>query len=568
MKKQFLFLLLCISMSIFSQNIINEKLIPFHDKLGKWGYFDADSDKIVIAAKYDFANLFENGVGLVGFKNTNSKTREDHNLSGYIRENGEEVLPINFTDRNDVKNIKGATILGLEEIYFENEISGILKLPEGIWLIEPRKHQEIKFYSRESYFVNDQYFYNDSKMYSAPKGCKIKYIDFKNHLFKINKGEKIQGTGFCTWEGKIIIKPKYLDVKYAPKTKTFVASKAFGLITSYTLGLTFLKSYLFDDNGTQLAQFDSKYFPFFKETDSIGTFEKGNGEMFYFELKTGNQVAKSYTEPIAKSYTEPIVRETVFQVFQDVNTKLFGSRDLTGKLIVDFKYKYSFYLDHGFAKVVLDSGEGVIDKNGDVIIPAVYKSISKQEVEEEFSKADLNFDYQKNTYFTAKKDEKYGLFDTKGKLIIPFEYGSISKVSSDKDFLKGWIQTSDLQRDKNGLINVYTNVIIPPIYSGFKIYDNFLIANKRVGSNYTYQLLGLDGKPISDIIYDEIKLNYDYFIVSKNKQEGIMNQKGEIIVPIKFNYIGAKSSNLILVKDNDMYYYINVKTGKEYKIKD
>ena len=61
-------------------------------------------------------------------------------------------------------------------------------------------------------------------------------------------------------------------------------------------------------------------------------------------------------------------------------------------------------------------------------------------------------------------------------------------------------------------------------------------------------------------------LKFDFFIVSKDKQEGIMNQKGEIIVPLKFNYIWAESSNLIRIWDNEKYYYINVKTGKEYKL--
>ena len=61
-------------------------------------------------------------------------------------------------------------------------------------------------------------------------------------------------------------------------------------------------------------------------------------------------------------------------------------------------------------------------------------------------------------------------------------------------------------------------------------------------------------------------LKFDYFIVSKNKQEGIMNQKGEIIVPLKFNYIWAESQNLIRIWDNERYFFINVKTGKEYKL--
>ncbi len=620
------FIILFTNMSLFSQIKVNEKLIPFHNKQGKWGYLDADTDKIVIPAKYDHASLFENGIATVHNKNPYSKTQYDQSLSGYIRENGEEVLSINFTGIYEVKNQLDSIFHDLKTITFENGTNGILKLPEGKWLVEPGKYEEVVFYNRNSYLADSKDFYIDSKMYSAPKDCKIETIDFENHFFIITKSEKEPNKGLCTWEGKIILEPKYIEVKYAQKTKTFVASTLDAFLTIKNFGTKVLKNYLLDKNGSQLANFSSKYFPSFQKEDSIGNFEYIEKE-FSFDLKTGKLINK----PISEEDKNGVV-------FQDLKTKLYGLKDVNGNEIIKpiyeelsiinddllratknidgksidgvldkygkqiipflyetlsysnksyiaqkdkkwgalsyegeeeipFIYNYSFYFKNGFANVFKDSGEGVINQNGDLIISTEYKTIFKHEIEDKVLLSDLNFNYEKSTYFTAEKDKKWGMFDSKGKRIISFEYGYI-RVSNDiKQLEKGWVITEDLQRDKSGLINIYTNVTIPPIYSGIHIFDTYLIANKRTENDYTYQLLDLNGKPISNEIYDKMDLKFDYFIVSKNKQEGIMNQKGEIVVPLKFNYIWAETPNLIRIWNNENHFYINVKTGKEYKLK-
>jgi WG containing repeat len=627
MIKQHLILILFINMSVFAQNIVNEKLIPFHNKEGKWGYLDADSDKVIIPAKYDFANLFENGTAVIGNKNPNSKTRYEEYLSGYIRENGEEILPINFTGIYDVKTQMDSIFRDFKNITFENGINGILKLPEGKWLIELGKYKDFQFYKPNQYLADNIDFYDGDKKYSAPIDCEIKRIDFENRLFYITKGEKEPNEGICTWEGKIIIEPKYIDVKYVPKTKTFLASTILGKITLKNIENKIIDNFLFDVNGTQIVTFKSKKIPFIRENESIGRYELNNKELT-IDLASGKLIEDSVEDAINKQ-----------TVFQNPKTKLFGLKDETGKIkiqptyakleiitknsiiaekesgypslqglfdnqgkqitdfiyeelsysegkligkknkkygaldfngkeIIEFKYNYNYYFDNGLANVHTDTGEGVIDGNGNEVIQPVYKTIFRQEIEDKILLADPKFNYQKTTFLTAEKDKKWGMFDTNGKLIIPIEYGSVNKEYNDKYFLEGWINISDLKRENYGLINIYTNVNIPPIYSSIKIYDGYLIANNRVENNYTYKLLNLKGQPISDISYDKMDLKYDYFIVSKDKQEGIMNQKGEIIVPLKFNYIWAESQNLIRIWDNESYYYINVKTGKEYKLKE
>lgn len=550
-------------MNTSAQTIVNEKLIPFHNNQGKWGYMDADSDKIVISAKYDFVNLFKNGVGSVGYKNPNSKTREDQYLSGYIRENGEEVLPINFLENFEAKDSGNSTIDNLRHIMFDNSTSGVLKLPEGKWLVEPGKYDDsFRFYKSGGVLVDFIDFYDGDKKYSAPIGCKIERIDFTNRLFYITKGKVGRDQGISTWDGKILVKPKYIKVQYFEKTKTFLASTVLGFLTMKNIEYKDVTNFLFDENGKEIITFKSKQILFVRKDESIGRYVHEDKEL-NIDLKTGMQILepKSEFEPKSKFESKEII-------FQDSTTGLYGLINQNGKEIIPFKYKYSFYFDNGFATVVTNEGKGVINQNGVVIIPIEYKTIFKEEIKDKVIVSDSNFSYQKSTYFTAEKDKKWGLFDSTGKLIIPFEYGFISKPYNDQHFLNGWIQTSDFERNKCGLINIYTKVNIPPNYDGIKIFDNFLIANKRVGSNYTYQLLHLDGKPISENIYDKMDFTNGYFIVAKDNFQGIMNTDGKILVPLKFNYIWAETSNLIRIWDNERYYYINVKTGKEYRIKE
>ncbi len=561
MKKQLLLIIL-INMNISAQNIVNEKLIPFHDKQGKWGYLDADSDKIMIPAKYDFANLFENWIGSVGYINPNSKTRYDEYLSGYIRENGEEVLPINFLENSEAKDSSNNIIDNLRHIVFDNGTSGVLKLPEGKWLVEPGKYEDsFRFYKPGGVLVDDIVFCDGNKKYSAPTGCKINRIDFINRIFYITKGKVGRDEGISTWEGKIIVKPKYIKVNYFEKTKTFLASTVLGWLTMANIEKKIVTNYLFDENGKQIVTFKSKQIPFVRKDESIGRYTYEYKE-FNIDLKTGMPILepKSEFEPKSKFESKEIV-------FQNSITGLYGLINQNGKEIIPFKYKYSFYFVNGLAIVHTDSGEGVIDNNGNEVIQPMYKKIFRQEIKDKILLADKNFSYQKSTYFTAEKDEKWGLFDSTGALIIPFEYGFISKPYNDQHFLKGWIQTSDLQRDKSGKINIYFNVIIPPNYNGINIYDDFLTVSKRVGSDYTYQLLNLDGKPISEIIYDQMDFTNGYFIVKKDKQEGIMNIDGKILVPLKFKHIWKTAlPNLIFIWDKERYFYVNVRTGKEYKL--
>jgi hypothetical protein len=628
MKSVQLFLLLVSTgMTALAQNEINEKLIPYQSKLGKWGYLDADSDKIVIPAKYDFVNLFENGVAQVGNNNQNSENRFDQGFEGFIRENGEEIFPVNFTGIYEVKNRRDSILQDLRMVTFANKSTGIISL-SGKWIVEAGKYQNFEFYSTTQYLADNIDFYDGNKKYSAPKNCKIVSVDFANRFFEIIKEDEEPNQGICTWEGEIIIQPKYIDIQLVNKSKIFVAST----ISGGTIGKNFEKkdidNSIFDENGLLITTFKSKQIPFLR--DDYGEFEY-KSKLNYFDLKTGKIVGEAianhsftgtvfndaktnlygFKNPSGQIIISPIYQSLLqsennidyFFALKQILGKYYmglldgtgtivipfeyeqiqynsatmlvaqkngkyGAIDFSNKVLISFLYKYHFYFDHGLTNVHTDLGEGVIDNYGSVIIPTEYQTVFRYEVEDKVLMDDKGFNYNNSTYFAAEKDNKWGLLNVKGKLIIPFQYGYIRKANDELNFKKGWIITEDLKRNKNGLINIYTNVNIPPNYETIKIFDHFLIVSKRIESNYTYQLLDLKGKAISETIYDKMEFVNGYFIVSNNKLSGVMNENGEIVVPLKYNSIWSETPNLVRVFDEESYYYININSAKEYKVKE
>lgn len=102
---------------------------PFQDaESGEWGYLDRDA-KVVIPAKFDRADLFLNGRGLVEFEG----------LAGYIDKEGKWAIAPRFVLDPDVSNDLAARPFwnGLAAARNDNDVWGYLDL-QGDWAIRPR----------------------------------------------------------------------------------------------------------------------------------------------------------------------------------------------------------------------------------------------------------------------------------------------------------------------------------------------------------------------------------------------------------------------------------------------
>ena len=274
----------------------------------------------------------------------------------------------------------------------------------------------------------------------------------------------------------------------------------------------------------------------------------------------------------------------------------WGILDGKGSILMEPKYsEIGSYADGLF---LAKSGEkyGYINKNGKEVIPFQYadaKPFSEgtalvykdEQSSPEFMDTDGHlvlkspYPYVRSAGFSsglvgvADATERFGYMDKAGSLVIDLQFQEVSEFTGDlaavkKDDLWGII-------DKTGAF-----VLAPAIdcHKAWMLSDSVMMAEYNpdgVGLTHTYKLLNTHGEPISEEPYDRISVytedhyaiakskndwvyidlkagniindaSYDsatpfdggYAAVSTNGKYGIINRKGNYVIPPEYNYLG------------------------------
>lgn len=305
----------------------------------------------------------------------------------------------------------------------------------------------------------------------------------------------------------------------------------------------------------------------------------------------------------------------------------YGVIDVTGKELFYTKYSHMDRFHNGYAVVSErhDDGKirvGIIDKDGNEVVPAIYRStwtifcegltaMMTQDLKYGFvdttGKAVTQFKYDKvqsfengiaqvgigcchagiinligeeiismdfetmnqaylvkfhNKFIIGSKDSIQYVFDYSGKEIAALHYDRISEFdANDKSFLVSI-------NYKWGVLDSNFQVRIPIKYESLEIiFPNIIAAreNNKIG------FINQDGKVISPFLYDWIEPFEDIYMkqyanglaqVGIGEKTGLINGYGKLIIPVKYDKIDDFSNGLAVVKINDKYGFVNAK-GKE-----
>jgi hypothetical protein len=179
---------------------------------------------------------------------------------------------------------------------------------------------------------------------------------------------------------------------------------------------------------------------------------------------------------------------------------------------------------------------GVQDKNGVVIIEAIYNTIVPLPHNGRLAIVSIG--------------KKYGLIKSNGEQIIPTIYQEIESINDS-------ILTTKL-KNKYGLISIKGREIIPPTYEIMN--NNYELNLIIVQLNNKSGFITADGTIKIPLIYDSVgQFENGYSMVGQNKKIGIIDINGEVIIPIKYDYIRIEKSTII----NSVYFTteINKKHG-------
>jgi hypothetical protein len=281
---------------------------------------------------------------------------------------------------------------------------------------------------------------------------------------------------------------------------------------------------------------------------------------------------------------------------------LYGYYDNTGFQRIEEKFTEAFSFNKGLAKVQNGKKQSFIDIYGTAIVPPIYESIqfysdsllifelngkygicrknglildsAKYDVIGVLSNnrslvakngkigylngegkvvLDLKFDEFPNfieigqfngVYAVVRYKGKYGVIDNLGKLIIPAIYNQLSKFSPLMAYTKGkgW-----------GFIDLTNASVITPQFDFAESFqDGYAIVEKS-------SLIGLinpQGILTIPIIFNDINhIDKNLVTVTLDKNQGVYNVKGEVIVPPEYQQIRLLNKDfLILTKADEVHY--------------
>jgi hypothetical protein len=230
-----------------------------------------------------------------------------------------------------------------------------------------------------------------------------------------------------------------------------------------------------------------------------------------------------------------------------------------GKKITPFKYDKVYPFSNGRAAVRIDSLVGFINFSGQEVIPLVYQL----DFEHDWS-------FKRGYGFTdslcfIRKNGKYGLIDIDGNTLLPFEYDNVSFVDAYRLKLRDWHSKNAnyALMSKGKYIFAVNNKgeLIPNSQSTRLTY--FIEGKSYVCDNdSSCRFINSDGDIIFPKTYDYYEystFNNGFCVVKKNDKFGIIDQSGNVIIPVRYDKLNNFSNNICKGVIGNAVYFINQK---------
>ena len=233
----------------------------------------------------------------------------------------------------------------------------------------------------------------------------------------------------------------------------------------------------------------------------------------------------------------------------------YGYVDKSGKLVVSCIYSMAEDFEDGCARVAKSvdswSGEwGLIDTDGKEIVACQYHSIDKFIDGIAIASKEIDDEY------------KYGFINKKGEVIVPMNYDRVEEFSNDVALI--------VQNGKYGFVNEKGEEVVHCTYDfAFSFEEGSELATCQSGENI--HCVDNEGNIVLSFNINASRYNtfdnfYEGFMIvavySEEKEKriyGVIDEKGNEIVPCKYDAIEYFSDGLAVVRSEDKYGCINEK---------
>jgi hypothetical protein len=221
--------------------------------------------------------------------------------------------------------------------------------------------------------------------------------------------------------------------------------------------------------------------------------------------------------------------------YDDYMPSTYGLIDLTGKMVLKAVYDDYSYSYGETSLIILKKGSNYValDANLD---PIFNKDFSYIESLGDFYKVQLGG--VDNGYGTPEGGV-FGLYDKNGKEIIPVQYEDIAQIGYEST--NGYI----IKRNgKYGICSATGKVLMEAQYSEMNCEGDLCIVSRYIEQSEQTKMGLINHSSLKEIvptIYEHIEsLSYegDYLIKSNNKF-GLISKTGQVILPANYNFLKA-----------------------------
>lgn len=225
------------------------------------------------------------------------------------------------------------------------------------------------------------------------------------------------------------------------------------------------------------------------------------------------------------------------------------------------KYEYAGNCDDGLIRFKQNNRLGFMDKNGKIVLPAIYYFVG--------------IFYDGITEIRDSLTENMGVINKKGDTIVPIIFDQVGIRSKNLISVK--------VRDRAGFLDKKGNMVIPMVFDYAAVSESEFGTASLDGENYkVYKQDNLikvklmpkanDNMPPIDINNDSSKdLQDGYFHppyqyyggqpqlapVIKNGKIGFINKENKLVIPFIYKYSYSFSGNLVAVHNGKKWGFIN-----------
>lgn len=247
-----------------------------------------------------------------------------------------------------------------------------------------------------------------------------------------------------------------------------------------------------------------------------------------------------------------------FSMFEVVQDNKLGRLDNFGNYIFEPKYEFIYEISLAnnfrtdlFFKFKIDNKYGLADYKGNTMLPAIYDEIHDFKLIDD-KKIDvygrMNND---NCIAKVKLNGKYGYVDLNMNTVITPVFDDIHSFKKFKTYTKKSIFLAVVKSDdKYGIIDINEKLVIKPTFYNMKsmvLYESWTkLIFQQDGTN---KMAFISNNGDCKIVCDSIEQYESQLFIIKNKENyGLLNKAGDIVLPVKYDYIENHAENMNFIK--------------------